>query len=367
MVEIAKALSCQAKILILDEPTAVLTAHEKYALFRQMRELKAAGVTLIYISHHLSEVIDLCDCVTVLRDGELVTTLDRGDIKSGHDGERQLASLMVGRVMGDYFPPRPRHTDRVMLEIIDFRVGHQADASPVNLKIAAGEIVGLAGLVGAGRTELAESLVSLRSIAGGRVTIDGKPVVIRNPAQAMAQGLVYLSEDRRGAGLLLDMSIADNINLAALTHGQRGWLNWQAQLTVTQRHVDKLGIRISHPYAPVATLSGGNQQKVALAKWLEVNPKVLILDEPTRGVDIGAKKEIYQLIVQLAQQGMACLLISSEMNELLGLCHRIAVLRAGQLVANLSVGEATEEIILQHAAGIKQVGIQAIEGVGHQR
>ncbi len=351
MVEIAKAVSCQAKVLILDEPTAVLTSHETTKLFALIRELRNAGVTLIYISHHLKEVIELCDRVTVLRDGGVVTTLEKSEITQGRSGQMQLANLMVGRTLGDYFPPRGVPGERVMLELKGLKLTQPAGDQGIDLKVHAGEIVGLAGLVGAGRTELGETLVGLRRAAGGQVRIEGQAVTIRNPAQAMRHGLVYLSEDRRGAGLILEMSIAGNITLAAL-RGMGSVIDRQRETATAQKHVERLGIRISRVSAPVATLSGGNQQKVALAKWLEVNPKVLILDEPTRGVDIGAKKEIYQLIVQLTQQGLACLLISSEMNELLGLCHRIAVMRRGLVVSMLEAKDASEETMLHHAAGI---------------
>ncbi len=402
MVEIAKAVSCQAKVLILDEPTAVLTAHETARLFALIRELRHAGVTLIYISHHLQEVIELCDRVTVLRDGEVVTTLERTDIAGAdkpllppgegafagkqfanlipqtpsplpspggrggasshknrfndsvapnHAGQTQLANLMVGRTLGDYFPPRGKPGERVMLEVKGLKLTQPAGEQGIDLTVHEGEIVGLAGLVGAGRTELGETLIGLRCAAGGQVRIDGQQVVIRTPAQAMQHGLVYVSEDRRGAGLILEMSIAGNITLAALRH-MGSMIDRQRESATAQKHVDRLGIRISRLSAKVATLSGGNQQKVALAKWLEVKPKVLILDEPTRGVDIGAKKEIYQLIVKLTQQGLACLLISSEMNELLGLCHRIAVMRRGEVVTMLEADAAGEETMLHHAAGI---------------
>lgn len=347
MVEIAKALSCDARLLIMDEPTAALGSGDAQRLFALIARLKQRGVTVIYISHHLPEVLQICDRISVLRDGRLVTTID--DVRSMT--EAKLAGLMVGRAMEDHFPTRVSHQAEVVLSVQDLCVPglvHQT-----GFQVHRGEIFGLAGLIGAGRTELAEGIVGLRP-ATGIVSVEGRTVRIRCLRDAVAAGIAYLSEDRKTAGLTLDMSIVQNTTLVSLRRYARPLIDRRSELRATQEHVRRLGIRIGSPHHRVATLSGGNQQKVALAKWLEMTPKVLILDEPTRGVDIGAKEEIYRLIQQLTCQGMACVMISSELNELLGMCHRIAVMRKGRIAGILDAEQATEERIMYLAAGVAQ-------------
>jgi len=264
--------------------------------------------------------------------------------------ERELASLMVGRPMAEYFPPRQSCADNVVLSIENLFVPDLAH--DISFSVRQGEIFGLAGLIGAGRTETAEAIVGLRRRSSGVIRIDGKLVTIDSPIDATRLGIAYLPEDRKDAGLTLDMDVIDNTTIVSLPRYSRVLIDRRAQEAATQAHARRLRIRAGALSDPVATLSGGNQQKVLLAKWLETGPRVLIVDEPTRGVDIGAKEEIYHLLHDLASQGMTCIMISSEMNELLGLCHRIGVMRSGKLVTILDGKTATEDQII-HAAGLE--------------
>lgn len=348
LVEIAKAISCKASVLIMDEPTAVLTARETESLFALIGQLRSAGVTIIYISHILPEVLRICDRITVMRDGQVVRTLGADEVRLAN--EKQLASMMVGRPMADHFPPRGIATDRVLLRVTDISSGDRVRG--VSLDVHEGEIVGLAGLVGAGRTELAEAIAGLRKRDGGSVEIDGNRLRQGRPAEVVGAGIAYLSEDRKGTGLALEMSTTENIVMVSLRRYSRGLLLAREQNETARQYVRQLGIRVADVGDPVETLSGGNQQKVAIAKWLEANPRILILDEPTRGVDIGAKEEIYRLIKSLTDTGMGCLMISSELNELLGMCHRIAVMREGVLMGIVDGATATEESLMQLAAGV---------------
>lgn len=349
MVEIAKALSYDARVLIMDEPTAVLTRRETEALFDVIRRLKADGVAVVYISHILPEVIALCDRITVMRDGKVVTTLEPARAKAVT--ERELASLMVGRPMADHFPPRAAHGEQTVLEVRNLSVpGKVIDAS---FEVRRGEILGFAGLIGAGRTELAEAITGLRRKSSGVILIDGREVRIDGPRDAVRAGIAYLSEDRKGTGLTLGMGIAENTTMVSLKRYCRPWIDRRAEDAATERHVRALRIKAPRLRAKIDTLSGGNQQKVALAKWLEIAPKVLIVDEPTRGVDIGAKEQIYALIQSLTEQGMATILISSELNEVLGMCDRIAVMRNGRIAAIVDAASATEDSLMFYAAGVE--------------
>ncbi len=355
LVEIAKALASQARLLIMDEPTAVLSERETTALLELIAQLKRQGVTILYISHHLSEVLAVCDRVTVMRDGRIVRTLD-----AKAASESELARLMVGRPLGDYYPRRVPAMDDVLLRVRDLG----SAAAPVTLQsvsfeVRQGEILGFAGLIGAGRTEMGEAIVGLWRRRAGTIEIDGRMIEPRSPRDAVQHGVAYLSEDRKGRGLTIDMGVTENTTLVSLKRYCRPLIRCRAEDAAARRHVERLQIRVGTPplhsralRMPVRTLSGGNQQKVALAKWLEVEPRVLILDEPTRGVDIGAKREIYELICQLAQRGMSCVFISSELPELLGVCHRIAVMRDGSIAAILDASEASEERIMHLAAGV---------------
>ena len=348
-VEIAKALSYQARVLIMDEPTAVLTRHETEALFRVVRKLREGGVTIVYISHLLPEVLGLCDRVTVMRDGRIVATLDEERVK--RTTERELAGLMVGRAMSEHFPKRSPASDEVVLRVNNVSVpGRVRD---VSFELRRGEILGFAGLIGAGRTELGEAIAGLRKRTSGDISINDRPTHIGSPPDAVRAGIAYLSEDRKGAGLTLGMGVAENVTLPTLRDfATMGFVRRRVETEATREHISNLRIKLSRPRQPIDTLSGGNQQKVAIAKWLEARPKVLILDEPTRGVDVGAKEEIYQLIHRLAGEGLACMFISSELNEVLGMCHRIAVMRNGKLVETIDGSSASEQQLMQAAAGV---------------
>ncbi len=357
LVEIAKAVSQRARVIIMDEPTAVLGQRESDALYRLVERLRGEGRTILYISHRLAEVRQLCDEITVLRDGETVGHLRGDDLRDADEG--RLASLMVGRAMGDmaqHFPPLPTPGDRTAFACRSLSV--PPVVRDLSLDVREGEIVGLAGLIGAGRTEWAEGVVGLRK-SRGAVEVDGKPVRIRHVGDALRAGIAYLTEDRKEAGLQLSMSIADNSVLATLGRycnppllGPAALVDRKAIESVAAAHARNLRTKYASVRDAVSSLSGGNQQKVALAKWLDAGPRVMILDEPTRGVDVGAKEEIYRVIAHLAGRGMACVVISSELPELLGLCHRIGVVREGRLVAMLDRGEASEEAIIAHAAGV---------------
>ena len=335
LVEIAKALGQDARVVIMDEPTAVLGERESAALFALVRRLRGEGRTVIYVSHRLAEVLDLSDRISVLRDGRLVATLAGEDMASATP--ERLASLMVGRPMGDHFPPRPSVGEAVAFEVENVSV--PGVVHDVSFAVRAGEVFGLAGLIGAGRTETAEAVVGLRRRSSGAIRVGGEVVRVNDVADALRAGVAYLSEDRKAAGLLLEMGIAANTTMATLPRYCNArpldLIDRKAESSVALAHAENLRTRFGRLGDPVSSLSGGNQQKVALAKWLDARPRVLILDEPTRGVDVGAKEEIYRVIAGLAAGGLACVVISSEMNELLGLCHRIGVMRGGRLVGTL--------------------------------
>lgn len=346
LVEIAKAVSCAASILIMDEPTAVLSDRESDSLFRLIDELKGQGLTIVYISHRLAEIERVCDRASVLRDGKLVATLTRGAFDP-----RALARLMVGRELGDFYPeipPRPEGEP-----VFEVRGAHVPGAvETADLAVRAGEVVGLAGLVGSGRTELAEAIVGARRMTAGSMTLEGRPVRVGSVKRASRLGLAYVSEDRKGTGLVLEMDVVENITLASLRAFCRPLVSRRAELQAAERWKQDLGIRAGDLRAEVLFLSGGNQQKVSIAKWLQTRPKVLILDEPTRGVDVGAKHEIYTLIHQLAREGMACIVISSELPEIIGVCQRVVVMRQGRTVGELTGKEITEEAMMVLAAGV---------------
>src|SRR5580698_1851867 len=346
MVEIAKALSRHARLLIMDEPTATLTPSETERLFTLMSKLKAEGVTIIYISHKLDEVEHITDEVIVMRDGRFVA---RG-ATSGL-ARQQMANLMVGRDVSDMFP------DKVAVAA-DAAVALKVDGLIVpdwvehlSFEVRAGEVLGFAGLVGAGRTEAFEAILGLRRRSAGRIEIGGRVVDVRRPRDAMRHGLTYLSEDRKGKALHVDLNLQDNLTLMTLEHYAHPLLDLKAGRAALRQAVSDFGIRTGDLSSRARMLSGGNQQKLALAKFLQPEPNVIVLDEPTRGVDVGAKRDIYFLIHRLAAEGRAVIVISSELIELIGLCHRVAVMRAGELVATLGIEQLTEERLIAHATG----------------
>jgi ribose transport system ATP-binding protein len=346
LLEIARALSRQARLLILDEPTATLTSAETARLFLLMARLRADGVTLIYISHKLEEIERHTDEVVVLRDGRFIAREPTAGLS-----RQQMAQLMVGRELSDMFPPKPALAvdAPVLLKVEGLSVpGWSRDLS---FEARAGEILGFAGLVGAGRTESFEALLGLRPRSTGTVTLAGQRIDIRNPLQAMRHGITYLSEDRKGKGLHVNLGLRENLTMQALYRYTHPWLDVAAEKKALRVAVDTFNIRTGDLDSKARMLSGGNQQKLALAKFLHSDPRVVILDEPTRGVDIGAKRDIYFLIYRLAAEGRAVIVISSELIELIGLCHRVAVMRAGTLQTTLDSGHLTEEELIAHATG----------------
>jgi rhamnose transport system ATP-binding protein len=346
LVEIARALGADARILLMDEPTAALTDREAERLFELMRGLRAHGVGVVYISHRLEEVASLADRVSVLRDGELVATRAMAEVD-----RNELIRLMVGREILAIFPKRtvPRGDVVLAAEGLGCRA---SGIHGVSFDVRAGEIVGFAGLVGAGRTELARVLFGLTPADEGVIRLRGATVRITAPMEAVRLGLAYLPEDRRRHGIIAEMSIAANTTLAALRAISRaGFLDFAAEREIAASYQQRFAIKAPSIEAAVATLSGGNQQKVALARWLATRPSVLVLDEPTQGVDVGAKAEIHGLIVDLAAQGLAILLISSELPEVLGMSDRVVVMRAGTVAGFLDGTAATQEQVMTLALG----------------
>ncbi|MFL6661569.1 MAG: sugar ABC transporter ATP-binding protein [Rhizobacter sp.] len=345
LVEIAKALLRRARLLVMDEPTATLTPSETERLFALIGRLKAGGVTIVYISHKLDEVERITDEIVVMRDGRFVT---QGP--TARHTRQQMANLMVGRELSDMFPPRsPMPEGPPLLSVRDFTVPGWAQR--VSFDVRAGEILGFADLVGAGRTELFEGLLGLRPRSGGEVRLDGQPVSFRSPRQAARHGITYLSEDRKNRGLHVRLSLQDNLTLMDLDRHARPWLDGASERRALERAVAEFGIRTRTLDAPASSLSGGNQQKLAIAKVLAPEPHVVVLDEPTRGVDVGAKRDIFFLIQRLAAQGRAVVVVSSELIELIGLCHRVVVMRAGVVQATLDAPQLSEEELIAHATG----------------
>jgi rhamnose transport system ATP-binding protein len=346
LVEIARALGAQARILIMDEPTASLSDQEVERLFRIIGELKAQGTGIIYISHRLEELFQVADRVTALRDGSLVGTRPMPQVTRG-----DLIRMMVGRELASVFPKMVVAPGEVVLEVRGLGC-KTAGVGDVNLSIRAGEIVGLAGLVGAGRTELARILFGLSPADRGEIRFRGRPVVIHSPAQAVALGIAYVPEDRRRHGVILAMSTAANTTLATLRAISRlGLIDLGQERATAGRLVRQLGIKTPSLETPAGHLSGGNQQKVALARWLAARPALLILDEPTQGVDVAAKAEIHRLMSELARDGLAIVMISSELPEILGMSDRIAVMHSGTVVGIWDRSTATQELILEWALG----------------
>ena len=346
MVEIAKALVHESRLLILDEPTTVLTGHETDILFGLMRRLKARGVTILYISHKLREVKTVCDRVMILRDGKLISLTPAAELD-----EHEMARRMVGRELSQVYPPRTAPGAEVALRIEGLAVeGLLAD---ISFDLRRGEILGFAGLVGAGRTELAEALIGIRRRSAGRIFARGREVAIRSIQDAMRHGIAYLSEDRQGAGILLRFDITANVTLASLRAYSRGLLRHGAARRRAQEYVERFGIRAASLATRLEFFSGGNQQKVSLAKSLDPGPDIFIFDEPTRGIDVNAKREIYFFMNELVRSGVACMLISSEMEEIVGLCNRVVVMRQGRVTGVLEGSHINEEEIIYHATGLK--------------
>lgn len=346
LVEIAKALSTDAKVLIMDEPSSSLSLQETERLFEVVKDLRSGGVSIIYISHRLGEVIELADRVVVLRDGENAGDLERGGIT--HDA---MVSLMVGRDLSQFYAHTSEAPGDVVLSVSGLRTpahpGHE-----LNFDVRAGEIVGLAGLVGAGRTELLTTLFGITPAVQGRIAVAGVEKRITDPRAAIAAGIALVPEDRKQQGLIIDMAVADNMSLASLGRDQRaGFLNFEAEKKIAEEMTAKMRIKTPSSRQIVRFLSGGNQQKVVLGKWLAMKPGILLLDEPTRGIDIGAKREIYALMEELSGEGVAILFASSEMEEVIGMSDRVLVMHEGRLAGELPRGELSEESIMHLATG----------------
>jgi ribose transport system ATP-binding protein len=346
MVEITKALSINARVLIMDEPTSSLSAGESARLFQVIRDLRSAGVSIVYISHRLAEVQDLSDRVTVLRDGENAGELQRQDVS--HDS---LVRLMVGRDISRFFVRNPHAKGDVAIEVKDV-VTATWPRHRLNLKIRAGEIVGIAGLVGAGRTELLRTLFGVDAPISGSIEVAGHVVPLKSPQDAIAAGVALVPEDRKQQGVVLEMTIRENTGLASLhQHSRFGFLNFAVEKMQSAEMGKRLRVKAPNDLHRVGNLSGGNQQKVVLGKWLVLKPRVLLLDEPTRGIDVGAKQEIYQLMDELAGQGIAVLFVSSEMEEIIGMSDRVIVMHEGRITGELNREELSEESVMHLATG----------------
>lgn len=345
MVEICKALMADAKVIIMDEPTAALTQSETVALFKVIESLRKKGVSMVYISHRMEEIFELCDRITVLRDGSYI-----GVKNIPETNMNEIVKMMIGREIGERYPSRNVKIGKEVLKVKGLtRKGTFHD---VNFSVRAGEVLGVSGLMGAGRTEIMQAIFGNLSYEGGTIEIDGKEVKISNPCQAMEHGIGFITEDRKTEGLMLDKSIRENISLCNLRRiSKSSVISREAEKNMVTEAIKDLHIKCFGSYHECNNLSGGNQQKVVLAKWILTNPKILILDEPTRGVDIGAKKEIYSIINKLAAQGVAIIMVSSELPEVLGMSDNIMVVREGEVRGIISYEEANQERVMTLATG----------------
>ncbi len=349
MVEIAKAISRDARIVFMDEPTAVLSREETNFLFKQVRKLRDQGTSFVFVSHKLDEVMELTDRVTVLRDGQWVKTSPTSLL----DGE-SIAQLMVGRELSSLYPAKnePDVDEKVVLSVASVSTGYVHDAS---FELRKGEILGFSGMIGSGRTELMEAIVGLRSRAAGEVVANGQTVPPHDVHAAIDAGLAYMTKDRKSKGLLLNSGMIVNLTLQSLDrHGKFGYLSASSEADALARARRRFDIRVRDGNIVAGRMSGGNQQKLLLAKIMETEPQIIIIDEPTRGIDVGTKQQIYHFISALARDGHSIIVISSEMPEVIGLCTRVAVMREGRIVGVLEGEEITEQEIMRYAAGLKK-------------
>lgn len=347
MVEIAKALVHDARIVIMDEPTTVLTDHDVGILFDLVKRLQQRGVTLLFISHKLKEVKQICDRLIILRDGHLVSVDNVDDID-----EEDMARKMVGRELNQIYPDKSQPLNDLVLSVENLNI---ADVlKDIRFDLRKGEVLGFSGLIGAGRTETAEAIMGLRKKDSGEIQINGQTVQINSLSDAIDLKLAYLSEDRQGKGLIMNFDIPENITLISLRTYVRGLIRKSLETKKAKSYVKQFDIKSASLDMPLGKLSGGNQQKVYLSKWMDTEPEILILDEPTRGIDVNTKKEIYHFIRALTRQGMSVIVISSELEEIIGLCDRVIVMRTGSIVGNLSGEDINEERIMLHAAGLIQ-------------
>ena len=349
MVEIAKAISRDARVVFMDEPTAVLSRDETNFLFKQVRKLRDQGTSFVFVSHKLDEVMELTDRVTVLRDGQWVKTAPTALL----DGE-SIAQLMVGRELSSLYPAKsePDIDETVMLSVSGLSTGYVKDAS---FEVRKGEILGFSGLIGSGRSELMEAVAGLRSRQAGDVVVRGEPVASGDVRAANRHGLAYMTKDRKSKGLLLNSRMTANLTLQSLEkHGQLGYLSKKSEAQALEKARRRFDIRVRDGNVVAGRMSGGNQQKLLLAKVMETEPEIIIIDEPTRGIDVGTKQQIYHFISALARDGRAIIVVSSEMPEIIGLCTRVAVMREGRIVGMLEGDEISEQEIMRYSAGLKK-------------
>jgi ribose transport system ATP-binding protein len=348
VVEICKALSRNCSILVLDEPTAVLTTKEIDRLFGILEDLQKRGISIIYITHRLEEIFQICDRITVLKDGTFVKTVEKTEID-----KEELVNLMIGRNIDTYFPPRPEiEPGATVLEVENIKAGIQV--KDVSFKLREGEVLGLTGLVGAGRTEAVRAIMGFDKLDGGKVKVYGKEVKLKSPKHSYRLKVGLLPEDRKTSGVLLKIPIKHNVTLSCLKKfsNRFKWLNLRKENRFVQKYCREIGIKAASLENPVSSLSGGNQQKVAIARLLASDCKILVLDEPTRGVDVGSKIEIFNIINSLVEQKYAILFISSEMAEVIGMCDRVVVMREGVTVGELQKHELTEQNIIRLSMGV---------------
>ena len=344
MIEIAKCLLSEVSLLIMDEPTAALTDRETETLFKVIEGLKSDGVGIVYISHRMEEIFKITDLITVMRDGFVIDTK-----KTKLTNADELVQKMVGRELEDYYPEKKAEIGNVVFQAKNL----SGDAfTDISFYVRQGEILGFSGLMGAGRTEIMRAIFGIDSLKSGQIIINEEQLIIKNPFEAIKHGIGFLTEDRKDEGLILDFSIKDNMTLPSTRDFvKNGIFDNKTSDIFVQRLIDRLRIKSGYPDKEVGTLSGGNQQKVVLAKWIGIAPKVLILDEPTRGVDVGAKREIYQLMNELAERGVPIIMVSSDLPEVIGVSDRIMVMHEGRISGELTRQEATQEKVMQLATG----------------
>lgn len=345
MIEIARAVAADTEVLIMDEPTAALTEREIEALFKVISSLKKQGVGIVYVSHRMEEIFQICDRISVLRDGQFIGTKEVA--KTNFD---EIVKLMVGRQLGERFPERDTKIGQERFKVENLT--SKGSFENIRFSVHQGEIVGVAGLMGAGRSEIMQAIFGYRKMDGGKVFIDGKEVTIKSPYDAIKAGIAFVTEDRKSQGLILELSVRENLSITTLDKiSKNSLISSKTEISLADEMIEKLHVKTSGREISVKSLSGGNQQKIVIGKWLGIHPKILILDEPTRGVDVGAKKEIYQLMNDLTKQGVSIIMVSSELPEILGMSDRILVIHEGKLAAELDKSEANQENIMQSATG----------------
>ncbi|TXC90991.1 sugar ABC transporter ATP-binding protein [Metabacillus litoralis] len=345
MIEIARAVAANMEVLIMDEPTAALTDREIDSLFKVISRLREQGVGIVYISHRMEEIFQICDRISVLRDGSFI-----GVKKIPKTNFDEIVKMMVGRQLGERFPARNTVLGAERIKVKNLFC--KGLFENISFSVKEGEVLGVAGLMGAGRTEIMEAIFGHRSLHGGKIIIDGQEVKIKNPYDAIKNGLGFITEDRKSEGLVLDLSVRENFSLTNLGRISKNQIiSTKQEEDFVDDLIKKLHVKTASRELQVSSLSGGNQQKIVIGKWLGIKPKILILDEPTRGVDVGAKKEIYQLINQLTEEGVSIIMVSSELPEILGMSDRVLVIHEGKVSATIPIAEATQEKIMQAATG----------------